>query len=299
MDVRPMVGTALQAGRPVVALESTVLTHGLPRPRNAEVGRRLEDVVRAAGAVPATIGVLRGRVCIGLSPEEIELLCASTVAVKASLRDLPLLAVRGAEGGTTVAATVWAAARAGIRVMATGGIGGVHRGAPEDVSADLPVLASTDALVVCAGPKAVLDLGRTREWLETHAVPVVGYGTGDMPAFWCRSSGFPTDDRADTPGRVAEIVRAQRALGRPCAVLLTVPVPEEHAVPRGDVERALAVAVRQAEAEGVRGAAVSPFLLERLAAATGGATLEANVALLENNAEVAARAAVALAQAPR
>ena len=293
--VHPEVAAALKAGRPVVALETALVTHGLPRPQNYQVARRMEAVVEEEGAVPATVAVLGGQPHVGLAEADLRRLAESDGAAKASLRDLPALALRGRDGGTTVAATAWLAARAGIRAFATGGIGGVHRGAPWDVSADLPVLASTPIVVVCSGAKSILDLPRTWEWLETYGVPVVGYGTDEFPAFYCRTSGLPVTMRADAPEEVADLARRQWRMGLEKAVLVGVPVPEEVAIPQDQMEAALAQAVADAEASGIWGKALTPFLLARVAKLTEGASLRANEALLLQNARVAAQIARHLA----
>lgn len=296
LNVSPEVAAALDAGRPVVALETALVTHGLPRPQNYLVARQMEVVVEEEGAVPATVAVLGGEPRVGLSEPELRHLAEADGAVKASLRDLPALALRGRDGGTTVAATAWLAARAGVRVFATGGIGGVHRGAPWDISADLPVLASTSIVVVCAGAKAILDLPRTWEWLETHGVPVVGYGTDEFPAFYCRTSGLPVTVRADTPEEVAELAWRQWGMGLEKAVVVGVPVPEETAIPEDQMETALAQALADAEPSGIWGKALTPFLLARVAKLTEGASLRANEALLLQNARVAAQIARHLAR---
>ncbi|HWK89686.1 MAG TPA: pseudouridine-5'-phosphate glycosidase [Longimicrobium sp.] len=293
--ISPDVRDALAGGRPVVALESTVLAHGLPHPRNLEVGRGMEDAVRAAGAVPATIGVVRGVPVVGLSADEIEHLAMADGVLKLSTRDLPVPVARGRDGATTVAATMWLAQRAGIQAFATGGIGGVHRGAERDVSADLTELGRTPVLVVCAGAKSVLDLAATREALETAGVLVVGWRSGELPAFYARESGIPVDVRVEDADEAAALWRAHRALGLPGGMLLCVPPPEDAALPGDEIERAIAVALERASARGIRGRDVTPFLLRAVAEATGGRSLEANVALLLNNARVAAGVAAALA----
>jgi pseudouridine-5'-phosphate glycosidase len=285
----------------VVALESTIITHGMPYPANLETARAAEEAVRSAGAEAATIAVLDGEATVGLDDETLETLARSAgSARKCSLRDLALAQVEGAHGGTTVAATLHLAHRAGIEVFATGGIGGVHRGAglTGDVSADLPALAGTPITVVCAGPKAILDLGLTLEWLETHAVPVLGYGTGELPAFWSRHSGHAVDARVDDPEAVAALVRAQRALGLSAGILVCQPLPEAHALPAAAVQGPIEAALAQAESEGVRGKALTPFLLARVLEATGGDSLAANRALMKANAFLAGQIAVALAAAP-
>ncbi|HEX2205388.1 MAG TPA: pseudouridine-5'-phosphate glycosidase [Longimicrobium sp.] len=289
------VTEALRAGRPVVALESTVVAHGLPRPRNLEVGRALEAEVREGGAVPATVGVIGGTPSVGLSDGELERMATGEGVAKLSTRDLAVAAARRGDGATTVAATMWLAARAGLQVFATGGIGGVHRGGAHDVSADLVELGRTPMLVVCAGAKSILDLAATREALETHGVLVAGYGTDELPAFYARESGLSVDVRVDTPEEAAALWRAHRSLSSPGALLLCVPPPEAHALAAAEVDGAIAEALRGAEEAGVRGKEVTPFLLRAVAERTGGRSLEANVALLRNNARTAAQVAAALA----
>lgn len=289
------VQEALQARRAVVALESTVISHGLPYPQNLETAQELEAVVRQGGATPATIAVLEGALRVGLGAPELERLAGGGPVRKVSRRDLPVVVAQRADGATTVAATMAIAAMAGIRVFATGGIGGVHRGHPFDVSADLPELAQTPVVVVCAGAKAILDLPLTLEWLETHGVPVLGYGTDTFPAFYARSSGLPVDVRVDEAQQVAEVVLAKWEMGLQGGVLVTVPVPFEEAMPADAVESAIQAALAQAEQEGVRGREVTPYLLARLVQLTGGESLRANVALLRNNAAVAAQIAAAIA----
>lgn len=286
---------ALAAGRPVVALESTVLAHGLPRPRNLELGRAMEDDVRAGGAVPATIGVVAGEPVVGLDAAQVERMAMADGVLKLSTRDLAVPVARGRDGATTVAATMWMAHRAGIEVFATGGIGGVHRGEDRDVSADLTELGRTPTVVVCAGAKSVLDLAATREALETAGVLVAGWGTDELPAFYSPRSGIPVDVRVESAEEAAALWRAHRGLGLPGALLVCVPPPAAHALPGDEVERAIAAAVEDAERQGVRGKEVTPFLLRAVAEATGGRSLEANVALLRNNARVAASIAAALA----
>ncbi len=282
------------AGRPAVALESTVISHGLPYPANLQTALRLEEVIRAGGAMPATIGVIGGELIVGLTRPQIEHLATSRQVTKVSRRDLPVVVARKLDGATTVATTAWIAHRAGIQVFATGGIGGVHRRQPFDVSADLPELAGTPVMVVCAGAKAILDLPLTLEWLETHGVTVVGYETDRFPAFYNRDSGLPVDVRADSPEEVAALFCAQRELGLPCGMLVTVPVPAEAELPRDQMELVVARALEEAERNDVKGKALTPFLLARISELTGEASLRANLALLENNARVAARIARAL-----
>lgn len=288
------VAGALGAGRAVVALESTVLAHGLPRPRNLEVGLAMEQRVRDAGAVPATVGVLGGVPRVGLSREQVERMAMADGVLKLSTRDIAVPVARGGDGATTVAATMWLAHRAGVQVFATGGIGGVHRGEDRDVSADITELGRTPMLVVCAGAKSVLDLPGTREALETAGVLIVSYGTDELPAFYSRRSGIPVDVRVDDPAQAAALWLAHRGLELPGAMLLCVPPPEEHALPSDEVDGAIAAALEGARREGIRGKEVTPFLLRAVAEATGGRSLDANVALLLNNAHVAASVAVAL-----
>jgi pseudouridine-5'-phosphate glycosidase len=294
LRLRDEVQEALDQGRAVVALESTVIAHGLPHPTNLKVARRMEEIVRRHGAVPATIAVLEGQLRVGLTDEELEYMATAKGIRKASRRDLPVVVARGGDGATTVAATATIAAWAGIEVFATGGIGGVHRGAPFDVSNDLPTLASVPVAVVCAGAKSILDLRATLEWLETAGVPVVGYGTDEFPAFYARQSGLPVDVCVDTPQEAAAIMRASRQLGLPGGTLIAVPVPVAHELPAEHLEAAVAAALSEAQAEGIEGSALTPFLLDRVAQQTGGTSIKANVALLENNAAVAAQIAVAL-----
>jgi pseudouridylate synthase len=291
------VRTAFAEGRAVVALESTVISHGLPQPQNLETARRLEQAVREGGAVPATVAVLGGRLRVGLDAAQLSRLAEADGVRKVSRRDLPLAVARGEDGATTVAGTLWVASRAGVKVFATGGIGGVHRGHLSDVSADLPELARTPMTVVCSGAKSVLDLPATREWLETHGVPVVGYGCDEIPAFYTRRSGLAADMRADTAAEVASVVRARDRLGLEAALVVTVPVPEGFEVDEAVMEESLSEALTVAASRGVTGRELTPFLLAHMSWRSGGATLRANLALLENNARVAADIAVALEKA--
>lgn len=288
------VQAALEDNQSVVALESTVIAHGLPRPQNLETALRLEKIVRAEAGAPATIAVLQGKVWVGLDGEQRELIANSDSVRKLSTRDLPIAVVRKWNGATTVASTLWVARRAGIDVFATGGIGGVHRGLLPDVSADLPELARTPMIVVCSGAKIVLDLPATREWLETHSVTVVGYGCDEMPAFYSRRSGLPVDVRCDSPEEVVEIFKAQRQLGMESALVVTVPVPAEAEVDSDLLQRVLDDALAEAGRERIAGRDLTPFLLARMAEQSAGATLRANIALLENNARVAAQIACTL-----
>ena len=294
LNIAPEVASAISARRPVVALESTVIAHGLPRPQNLETAHRLQEVVREAGAVPATIAIIGGKLTVGISDDEIELLAGESDIRKISTRDVSVAVAQGWDGATTVASTTWIAHRAGLKVFATGGIGGVHRGSLPDVSADLPELARTPIVVVCSGAKIVLDLPATREWLETHAVTVVGYQCDELPAFYSRVSGLRVDVRADDADVVARIFGAQRSLGIESALLLTVPVPAEFEVRVEDLQVVLFSALERAEHKGITGPELTPFLLQQMAARSGGATLRTNIALLENNARVAAGIASAI-----
>jgi pseudouridine-5'-phosphate glycosidase len=294
LHLSPEVATAIAQQQPVVALESTLITHGFAYPRNTEVATGLEQAVRECGARPATIAVLGGRISVGLSADELQHMATGHDARKCSVRDLGIVAGLGLDGSTTVAATMFLAAKAGIHVFATGGIGGVHRGHPFDVSADLTELARTPVTVVCAGAKALLDLPLTFEHLETLGVPVIGYQTSEIPAFYSRSSGLRADVAADGAADVARIVRARRALGLPGGELVCVPVPHEAELSREEAEQAILTAQQMADEQGISGAASTPFMLDQVAKLTRGASVRANVALLLNNARVAAQIAAAL-----
>ena len=291
LDINSEVAAAIKGKKPVVALESTVIAHGLPRPQNLETARRLEQIVKDAGATPATIALVGGKLCVGLTEDQMKLIAESEHLKKISTRDLPVAIAREWSGATTVASSIWIAHRAGIRIFATGGIGGVHRGALPDISADLPELARTPIVVVCSGAKIVLDLPATREWLETHGVTVVGYGCDEMPAFYSRRSGLPLDARTNSPQEVTALVKAQKALESQSALLITVPVPQEAEVPTELLEQVLQEAINTAAFERVSGRELTPFLLSRMSEASKGATLRANIALLENNVRVAAEIA--------
>jgi pseudouridine-5'-phosphate glycosidase len=328
LALAPEVAEALKDGRPVVALESTLIAHGLPYPQNLQTARMLEGTVREHGAIPATIAVLGGVPRVGLGEDDLLRLAqppsspsagvapppslprggrgtvlppvggarGGPAVRKLSRRDLAIAVAQRADGATTVAATMFLAAAAGIPVFATGGIGGVHRGQPFDVSADLPELAETPVIVVSAGAKAILDLPLTLEWLETHGVPVLGYGTDEFPAFYARSSGLPVDARVDSPAEVSSIVHAKRRMGLRGGVLVAVPPPEESAMPLPVIEAAIGTALAAAEARQLRGKEITPFLLARIAELTAGESLAANIALLRNNAAVAAQIALNLAK---
>jgi pseudouridine-5'-phosphate glycosidase len=289
------VHDAQRRNQPLVALESTLITHGLPYPINIETALAMEDAVRAGGAVPATIAVLDGVIVVGLSEAEIRALAVHPQVRKCSRRDLPIAIGLKETGATTVAGTMIAAHMAGIRVFATGGIGGVHRGHPEDVSADLIELGRTPVAVVCSGAKSILDLPRTLEVLETQGVPVIGYGTDTLPMFYTRESDLPIDVRVDTPQQAAAILDAAHALGAQHGVLIAVPVPADSAMPAADAEAAIIEATREADAQGIHGKATTPFLLDRIAALTEGVSRRANIALLKHNAETAAHIARQLA----
>ena len=297
LDISPEVKAALDEGKPVVALESTIISHGMPYPKNVETALRVEQTIRDNGAVPATIAVIGGRLKAGLSRGEIEHLGKAGRAVaKASRRDLPALVARGADGATTVTTTMIIAHMAGIRIFATGGIGGVHRGAETtmDISADLEELAQTPVMVVCAGAKSILDLGLTLEYLETKGVPVIGYGTDELPAFYTRKSGFSVDYRADSPEELAAMFRAQRDLGYRGGMLVTNPIPEQYAMDKEVIDAAIAQALRECGEKGVHGKETTPFLLARVVELTGGESLESNIRLVLNNAALAARTACEL-----
>lgn len=299
LEISPAVKAAQSAGLPVVALESTIISHGMPYPRNVETAIKVEEAVREAGAVPATIAVLGGRLRAGLSADEIEYLGKKGPEVaKASRRDLPVLVSKGADGATTVATTMIIAHLAGIQVFATGGVGGVHRGAETtmDVSADLEELCRTPVMVVCAGAKAILDLGLTLEYLETKGVPVIGFGTEELPAFYTRTSGFKTDYRLDTPEELAAAFRAQQDMGLGGGMLVTNPIPEEWSMDPVRINSAINEAVADARRLGIKGKETTPYLLARVQELTGGDSLEANIKLVLNNARLAALTAKALAK---
>ncbi len=299
LDISPEVKKALDEGRPVVALESTIISHGMPYPRNVETALLVEQTIRDCGATPATIAVIGGRLKAGLSRDEIEYLGKTGRGVaKASRRDLPALVARGADGATTVTTTMIIAHMAGIKIFATGGIGGVHRGAEVtmDISADLEELAQTPVMVVCAGAKSILDLGLTLEYLETHGVPVIGYGTDELPAFYTRRSGFGVDYRVDSPAELAAMFRAQRDLGYKGGMLVTNPIPEEYSMDKAVIDKAIDEALAQAKAQGIHGKATTPFLLAKVVELTGGDSLDSNIQLVLNNARVAAKTACKLAK---
>ena len=294
------VANARAAGKPVVALESTIISHGMPYPQNVQTAREVEQIIRDAGAVPATIAVIGGKICIGLSPEQLELLGNSPDAMKVSRRDLPYVLSQGKLGATTVAATMICAELAGIHVFVTGGIGGVHRGAETsfDISADLQELAHTSVAVVCAGVKSILDIGLTLEYLETHGVPVVSVGQAGFPAFFTRESGFNADFQLDTPAEQAAFINTKWKLGLKGGVVVSAPVPQADAMPKAEIDAITAQALGEAAAGGVAGKKVTPFLLARIKQLTEGRSLATNIALVKNNARVGAELARALLEHP-
>ena len=297
LDIAPEVQKALDEGRPVVALESTIISHGMPYPQNVETALNVEKIIRENGAVPATIAVIGGRLKAGLSESEIDYLGKTGAAVtKASRRDLPILVAEGRDGATTVTTTMIIAHMAGIQVFATGGIGGVHRGAQQtfDISADLEELAHTPVMVVCAGAKSILDLGLTLEYLETHGVPVIGYGTEELPAFYTRKSGFKVDYRIDTPADLAKAFFVKQDMGLGGGMLVTNPIPEEYSMDHEVINKAIDEAVEEAKAQGIHGKETTPFLLAKIKDITGGDSLASNIQLVYNNARLAAKTACEL-----
>ena len=299
LSISPEVQEALKAGTPVVALESTIISHGMPYPQNVETALKVEQTIRENGAVPATIAIIGGQLKAGCTPEEIEYLGKKGQAViKASRRDLPVLIARKADGATTVTTTMIIAAMAGIKVFATGGIGGVHRGAQQtfDISADLEELAQTPVMVVCAGAKSILDLGLTLEYLETKGVPVIGYGTEELPAFYTRHSGFKVDYRIDTPEELAAAFKAKMDCGLKGGMLVTNPIPEEFSMPKEVIDKAIDQALREMDEAGIHGKQCTPFLLAKVKDLTGGESLASNIQLVLNNARLAAKTAKALCE---
>ena len=289
------ISTALVVGRPVVALESTVISHGLPYPQNLETAKNLEEIVRDSGAIPATIAVLKGEFRVGLTGNQLEYLAAGKNIRKISRRDLPIAVAKGLDCATTVATTAFIAHLAGIKIFATGGIGGVHHGDGNDISADLPELAQTPIVVVCSGAKIVLDLPATREWLETHGVTVLGWKCDEFPAFYSRSSGLSIDERVENAKDVAQIAFERDELGLKNALLVCVPIPESSEMPRAELDDILKDSLKLAAEKKTTGREITPFLLAQMSEKSGGRTLDANIALLENNARVAAEIAAELA----
>ena len=299
LDVNPAVAQALAEGKPVVALESTIISHGMPYPQNVETALKVEEIIRQNGTVPATIAILGGRLKAGLSPAEIEYLGKQGQKVtKASRRDLSVLVAQGADGATTVATTMMIAHMAGIKLFATGGIGGVHRGAETtmDISADLEELGQTDVMVVCAGAKAILDLKLTLEYLETKGVPVLGYQTQELPAFYTRTSGLKVDYQVDSPEMLAKILKTQHDLGLHGGILVTNPIPEQYSMDADAINAVIDQAIAEAQEKGIHGKATTPFLLARVAEITGGDSLASNIQLVYNNARLAAQTAAAYCQ---
>lgn len=296
LKISPEVSEALRSGLSVVALESTVIAHGLPFPENLDTANACEQIVRDGGAIPATIAIFDGEICVGLESSQLERLAHGKDTRKISMRDLAIGVARRLDCATTVATTAFIAHAAGIRVFATGGIGGVHRGFSADVSGDLPVLASIPMTVVCSGAKIVLDLPATREWLETHGVAVLGWKTSEMPAFYSASSGLEVDEPIETAAEAAAIAKARDSLGLSGSVLVTVPVPFDFEIERDSLESMLDTLVQDAEEYGIRGKELTPFLLSEMSTRSGGRTLAANIALLKNNARIAAEIAVAISE---
>lgn len=296
LDVNEEVAEAVKSNKPVVALESTIISHGMPYPQNVATALQVENIIRENGAVPATIAVIKGRLKAGLTKDEIEYFGKKgTDIAKASRRDLAVLVARGEDGATTVTTTMIIAHKAGIKVFATGGIGGVHRGAETtmDISADLEELAQTPVLVVCAGAKSILDLGLTLEYLETHGVPVIGYGTKELPAFYTRKSGFNVDYQIDTPGEIAKAFKVQNELGFPNGMLVTNPIPEKYSMDKSVIDKAIDKAVAEANKLGIHGKETTPFLLAKIKELTGGDSLDSNIQLVFNNATLASKIAKA------
>ena len=298
MDITPEIELAVHTGRPVVALESTILSHGMPYPENLTFAREVERIIRAEGAVPATMAIIDGRLKAGLTEEELERMCRADGVIKASRRDLPIVVANKLTAATTVATTMILANMAGIHIFATGGIGGVHRGGEDsmDISADLQELAHTPVAVICAGAKMILDIGRTLEYLETMGVPVLGLDTDDFPAFYCRKSGFGVDFNAKTPEDVAAIAKVKWDMGLAGGMLIGNPVPEEYAMDFDEMSAVIDKAMAQAEEAGVKGKNITPFLLAHIVELTGGDSLKTNIQLAYNNARAAAKIAVALAK---
>jgi len=292
--ISPEVKKALDENRPVVALESTIISHGMPYPQNVETALNVEKIVRENGAIPATIAIIGGKLTVGISPEEIDYLGKKGLAVaKASRRDIPILVTRKEDGATTVAATMIIAAMAGVKIFATGGIGGVHRGAETtmDISADLEELANTNVAVVCAGAKSILDLGLTLEYLETKGVPVIGYQTDELPAFYTRESGFKVNYRLDTPLEIARAIKIKEELNLKGSMVIANPIPDEYSMDHNLISKAIDDAILEANRLGIKGKDTTPFLLDKVKKITGGKSLEANIQLVYNNAKLAAQIA--------
>lgn len=298
LEINPQVKDALYSGQPVVALESTIISHGMPYPQNVETALNVEKIVKDNGAIPATIAILGGKLKVGLTPDEIEYLGKARNVIKTSRRDIPFMVSKGLDGATTVASTMIIAAMAGIKVFATGGIGGVHRGAPQtfDISADLQELAKTNVAVVCAGAKSILDIGLTLEYLETYGVPVVGFRTEEMPAFYTVRSGFKVDYRLDSPQEIASFLNCKWNLGLNGGVIVANPIPEEYSMDYDTINNTINSAVQEAEQKGIKGKEITPFLLSRIKDLTHGESLNSNIQLVYNNAKLAAETAYELAR---
>jgi pseudouridine-5'-phosphate glycosidase len=296
MDIDPGVQSALDQGKVVIALESTIIAHGMPFPKNVETALAVEETIRSKGAVPATIGIIGGRIKVGLSAQEIDHLAKAQHVVKVSRRDFPLVVAKKLDGATTVAGTMMVAHQAGIPLFVTGGIGGVHRGAAEDfdISADLEELKQTDVVVICAGVKSVLDIGSTLEYLETGGVPVITYGSDEFPAFYSRRSGFPAECRIDSPSEIAELIRTKFDMGLRGGMLVACPIPAEHEIDYETMDRTIQKALEECSEKGITGKRITPFLLDRIKELTEGRSLEANIRLVINNAEVGGEIAAAL-----
>jgi pseudouridine-5'-phosphate glycosidase len=298
LDINPEVAKAIEEGKAVVALESTIISHGMPYPKNVETALKVEEIIRENGAIPATIAILNGRLKVGLTRDEIEVLGTGKNVIKTSRRDIPFIIANKADGATTVASTMIIAALAGIKVFATGGIGGVHRGAQEtfDISADLQELAHTNVAVVCAGAKSILDIGLTLEYLETQGVPVVGFGTNELPAFYTRKSGFSVDYRVDSADMLAVALKAKWDLGLNGGLVVANPIPEQYEMDYDAITNAIENALKELNEKGIKGKESTPFLLGKVKEITGGASLESNIQLVYNNAKVGAQLAVELAK---
>jgi pseudouridylate synthase len=298
LDINPEVKQALDEGKAVVALESTIISHGMPYPRNVETALRVEQIVRENGAVPATIAIMNGKLKVGLTREEIESLGKSHDVVKTSRRDIPFILAKGLDGATTVASTMVIASLAKINIFATGGIGGVHRGAQEtfDISADLQELAQTNVAVICAGAKSILDIGLTLEYLETQGVPVIGFGTDELPAFYTSKSGFSVDYRIDTPEEIAQVLKTKWNLGLKGGAVIANPIPKKYEMNADEINNVIASAIQESLAKGIKGKETTPFLLAKVTEMTKGSSLDSNIQLVYNNAKVGAQVAVALSK---
>ncbi len=298
LDIKPEVKEALDEGKPVVALESTIISHGMPYPKNVETALAVEEVIRKNGAVPATVGIIKGRIKVGLTEDEVEYMAKAPNVLKVSRRDYPLVIAKELDGATTVAGTMIAAYMAGIRLFVTGGIGGVHRGAGEsfDISADLEELKKTNVAVVCAGVKSILDIGATLEYLETSGVPVISYGTDEFPAFYSRRSGFKTECSLGCPQDIAKVINMKYALELDGGMLIACPIPEGDEIPYEKMDKVIVQALAECNEKGVTGKRITPFLLDRVKQLTDGNSLEANIKLVLNNADIGSKIAVELSK---